>query len=81
MIKYTVKYREKGFFKRWKKLKNIIGDEFVQTSSENYRAFHLEDKSIILIPSNGTKFILSKERFFSIKQAKEKEIGQPIKTV
>ena len=77
---YEVKYKEKGFLKRWKKLKKVVGDEFVRTETENFRAFHFEDKTVLIIPSNGVKFIFSKERFFFIKENKEKEIGQPIQT-
>jgi len=78
MINYSVRYKEKGFLKRWKILKNVEGDGLLETGT--HRFFVLPDKSRIEIPIIGTIFIFDSMRFTAIKDNKENEIGQNIKT-
>ena len=78
MINYSVRYKEKGFLKRWKILKNVEGDGLLETGT--HRFFVLSDKSRIEIPIIGTIFTFDSIRFAAIKDGKEKEIGQNIKT-
>jgi hypothetical protein len=56
-MSYNVKYK-KGFF--WKKLKNVIGDGYVE--NRDIRFFMLEDLTRVEIPAKQTLFVFSKER-------------------
>ena len=77
MINYTVRYKEKSILRRWKKL-TVEGDGLLETGT--HRFFTLPDKSRIEIPIIGTIFIFDSMRFTAIKDNKENEIGQNIKT-
>lgn len=79
MKPYTLKYKRKNQF-FFKTVKNIIGDELVITNGFHHMAFHIEDKSIIEIPIQGTEFKYSKERYYQIIDRKEKQTGLDLKT-
>jgi hypothetical protein len=86
---YTVYYKNiNSFF--WKKLKRVKGDGFIENgfvagadgraigTTKDIRWFILEDETRIEIPVKGIIFKFSLQRFMSIKQQTEKEIGQRI---
>ena len=74
---YTVKYKLFGQ-KYFRKVKYVKGDLIAQDVSGNPRILILDDETRLEIPTNGTIFEFSKERFLVIKQNMEKESGQTI---
>jgi len=70
MILYEAKYK-KGLF--WKTITDVKGDFW----NEGNFILILKDESQFILPK-GAAVKLSKERFYSIKERMESEIGQTI---
>ena len=73
MITYSVKYKNKIF---WHKLKKVTGDGISENNS--HRFFILEDESRVEIPLYYS-FKFSKERYYLIKERMEAEVNQDVK--
>lgn len=78
MLNYTIKYKQpKHWF--WRTIKDVVedGTSLPDESSVPYRFFLKQDKTLIIIPAQGTLFKFSAERAESIKKnealKKEKE--------
>lgn len=69
---YEVRYREYNrlFFRT---IKNVRGDFVAKDLPQEPRVFILADESRVEVPTQGTVFEFSKERFMTIKQLMELE--------
>lgn len=74
---YKVYYKLKGQW-FWRKVSKVKGDLIANDVTFKPRVLILHDETRIEIPTDGTLFKFSKDRFLVIKQNMEKESGQKI---